>query len=266
MVDIFAIFIAGLCWGSFLNVVAIRMLEADSFIGGRSRCVSCKNSIYWYDNIPVLSFLILRGKCRFCQSKISFLYPIFEILTAVVLTILYIKIFSLGSLQDFCCFFKAGKFFVYFLFFSVQIICSITDILEKVIFQIFAFFMVPIGIISSFIGITEISFVESLLAFFLGYLVLFATSKVFKIIAKKEGIGGGDMEFLAMIGAFQGLVGVWFGLAAGSFIAVLVSLPAMIFCGKDRNTMIPFIPFLSLGSFIYFVFSAQIKTIFFPFS
>ena len=263
MFDILVIFIAFLCWGSFLNVVARRMLAATSFIGGRSRCLSCKNTIYWYDNIPVLSFLFLRGKCRFCRSRISFLYPAFEVITAIVFTFLYARVFDSGIDQDFRLLFTIGSFAAYFLFFTSQIICSITDLLERVIFQIFSLWLLPIGILASFFGLTGINFLESLLASLLGYLVLLVTSKMFKLIAKKEGIGAGDMEFLAMIGSFQGLTGAWFSLAAGSFAAVLVSLPIMIICGKDRNTLIPFVPFLSLGSFIFFLFSSQIKIIFF---
>jgi len=229
-----------LCWGSFLNVVAYRITYDKKFFTKRSACPSCGKTIPFYDLIPVLSWLILCGRCRFCQSAISILYPFIEILSAVLLTVLFYSVSSYA------------EFGVYFLFLSALIVSVRTDIEEMVIPQIFTLWLIPVGILLSFFGLTRVSFLESVTGAIFGYGVLWLVAMLFRKLMKKEGLGVGDMELLGMIGSFLGLQAVWFSLFIGSLSGSLVGVAYLYFTKKDRYTPIPFGPFLILGAVVYF--------------
>jgi len=232
-----------LCWGSFLNVVAYRSICDIPFFAKRSVCPYCKNIIFWYDNIPILSWFFLRGKCRHCKKSISYLYPFIEILTVVILTSLLFKVDDILS------------FWVFFLFFSALIVSTRTDLQAMVIPQIFSLWLVPVGIVFAFFDLLNITVLQSLGGAVLGYGGLWLIAKIFKVITKKEGLGVGDMELLAMIGAFLGPVGVWFSLFIGSFSGLLIAGGYLLLTKKSKETKIPFGPFLALGATIYFFFN-----------
>ncbi|MCF7799476.1 prepilin peptidase [Candidatus Babeliales bacterium] len=246
-----------LCWGSFLNVVAYRSITDISFWQKRSICPNCKKVIFWYDNIPIVSWIILKAKCRNCKIQISWLYPFIEILTTVIMTALFCKIFNFNLqnnlvfnfyLQDIL------NFFAYFIFFSVLIIATRTDLQDLVIPQIFSIYLVPIGLIFSYFNLIKISFLQSILGAIFGYLILWITAKLFKYFAQKEGLGVGDMELLALIGAFLGPIGVWATLLLGSVIGLIIGIFYILITKQDKSVMIPFGPFLALGATIYFFF------------
>lgn len=253
-----------LCWGSFLNVVAYRSITDISFWQKRSVCPNCKKIIFWYDNIPVISWIILKTKCRNCKTQISWLYPFIEILTAVIMTALFYKFFYLNfnynlifnyNLHDIL------SFFAYFIFFSALIIATRTDLQDLVIPQIFSIYLVPIGLIFSYFGLIKISFLQSILGAIFGYLILWITAKLFKYFAQKEGLGVGDMELLALIGAFLGPIGVWTTLLLGSVIGLIIGIFYIFITKQDKSVMIPFGPFLALGATIYFFLETSLKKI-----
>ena len=254
------IFLLGLCWGSFLNVVTYRIIFDKPFFTMRSYCYSCGKKIFWYDNIPVISWFVLKGKCRNCQKKISILYPIFEILTGIMFSALFMHIFfpnKFGvilvednfSICDYC-----PLFFTYLLFFSALIASSNSDLRILAIPQVFTIWLAPVGIFLSWIDVTVVSLTSSICGAVLGYTTLFVVEFLFHKITKKKGLGIGDMELLCMIGAFLGPSGVWFSLMIGSLLGLAATGTYLLITKKNKDTQIPYGPFLSLGASIFFFF------------
>jgi leader peptidase (prepilin peptidase) / N-methyltransferase len=236
-----------LCWGSFLNVVAYRITFDKKFLTTRSVCIHCNKIIKWYDNIPVFSWIRLKGKCSVCRKTISWLYTFTEIVTAILMTILFIRYFD-----------NIPLFLSYFIFFSALIVATRTDLEAMVIPQLFSLWLVPVGIILSVLNFTKITVLESLLGAILGYGVLGIVAKVFKFVTKKDGLGQGDMELLAMIGSFLGPIGIWFALTIGSIVGLFIGGGYLLITKKLKTTRIPFGPFLALGAIVYFFYENTI--------
>jgi leader peptidase (prepilin peptidase) / N-methyltransferase len=279
--DIFLliIFLFGLCWGSFLNVVGFRLVTGRSFFTPRSMCPKCNNIIFWYDNIPVLSWFLLKAKCRTCKERISILYPIFELLTAFLMALLYYRCVPKASvlyhylttnsfMSDFDASFASlanqisqqnyFSFGIFFIFLSALIVATRTDFQAMVIPQICTFWLIPIGLTASYFGLTYISAMQSFIGAVFGYGLLWCIAFLFKLFTRRDGLGIGDMEMLAMIGSFLGPVGVWFSLMLGSFLGLILGGLFLLIFKKDRLTRIPFGPFLSLGAVLYFLFDQKI--------
>ncbi len=263
-----------LCWGSFLNVVAYRISFDKPLLTKRSKCQSCSQTIIWYDNIPIISWFTLKGKCRHCKSPISMIYPFVEFLTAAVIAGLCVKFFlpayralSIGTLFTFTNTLSTQHynllyFFAYTIFFTALILAITTDLFALVIAQIFTLWLIPIGLVFSYLNILPINLFESITGALLGYGVLWLINVIFKTITKKEGIGIGDMELLAMIGAFIGPVGVWSSLILGTTAGLFIGSGYLLITHKNKNTRIPFAPFLAGGA-IAFVFFKSALVMFF---
>lgn len=250
MITLF-IFLIFLCWGSFLNVVAYRITYDRPFLTRRSYCPFCEKTIAWYDNIPLLSWVLLGGKCRSCKKPISYLYPLVELITGVVLTALFFELF-VGSFDIF--FWK--PFIAYFIYFSALIVATRTDLQEMVIPQLFSIWLVPLGLMASYFGVSQTTLIGSIAGTIIGYGILWVIGFVFKHLAKREGIGVGDMELLAMIGSFSGPLGVWFALLVGSITGLVFGGLFYIVKKKDHRAPMPFGPFLALGATLYFFFQS----------
>ncbi|MBD3231455.1 hypothetical protein GF322_02215 [Candidatus Dependentiae bacterium] len=256
------VFLISLFWGSFLNVVAYRSIHERSFFEPRSKCNFCNKTIPFYDNFPVISWFLLHGKCRFCQKYISILYPIIEILTAFILTSIFFKIFYFYGFFIFSI--NSIIYFIsYIIFFSALIVATRTDLEALVIPQIFTLWLTPLGILLSHFDAIEISIYESVIGAAFGYSVLWLIAKIFTYFTQKEGLGVGDMELLAMIGAFLGPIGVWFCMLTGSFLGLITASIYIFATKKNTSTQIPFGPFLALGATIYFFFQDYFVCIFF---
>lgn len=242
-----------LCWGSFLNVIAYRLIKDHSVIRPRSFCPSCKQPLAWYDMIPVISWIVLCGRCRQCKQPISWLYPFIEILTAVVMVALVINI--------------PIRFIpAYFIFFSALIVTIRTDIETMLISRFVSFFLIPLGFLFAVFSIIPISPLDSILGSMLGYLAPYLFSKLFQWLTGREGIGSGDYELLAFIGSFTGIAGSWISLVIGSILGSLFGLLQLISGRADRFTKIPFGPFLALGSIIFVLFQDTIIRLIFGFA
>lgn len=265
------IILFGLAWGSFLNVVAYRVLYDQPFLTPRSYCPSCKNCIAWYDNIPLFSWAILRGRCRLCQANISWLYPFIEVLTAFIMWCLFFRlpVQELGVLEfDF---FNQpfidvitqlphdvlGYQLTYGFFFSVLIITVRTDFEAMVIPQIFSIWLVPIGFVCAAFGLLPISINASLMGAFFGYGILWSVAKIFAYVTGKDGIGVGDMELLALIGSFAGPAGVWISLMLASIMGTLCGGIYLAVTRQGKTTKLPFGPFLVLGIAGYVLFASS---------
>lgn len=246
--SIFAAFIftIGACIGSFLNVCIYRVPENRSIVTPGSFCPACKKGIPFYCNIPVLSYLFLKGRCRFCHQTISIRYPFIEILTGVFAFLLFYR-FGLGL-----------PMLYWFGFICVLITISFIDIDHQIIPDIIS---LP-GILifaSSFYFLPEMSFKDTLLGILTGGGSLYAVAYLYYLLKKQEGMGGGDIKLLAMIGAATGIKGVFFTIFAGSLFGTFFGIFFMLYSKiADSKLKIPFGPFLSLGAILYIFFGDQI--------
>jgi len=237
------VFIFGAIVGSFLNVCIYRLPRDKSIIVPNSFCPHCEKPIKYYDNVPILSYIILRGKCRYCNAKISIKYPIVEFITASLFTLLY----EINGLSL--------ELPVMMLFVALLIVISFIDLEFQIIPDVLSIGGLTAGFLLSFTR-PVFGFLDALYGILLGGGVLFAIAYGYQLLRKREGMGGGDIKLLGMIGAFCGIRGVLFSLMAGSLIGTLVGLPLMIVKKKDTKYAIPFGPFLSLGALL-FVFAGD---------
>jgi len=243
------------CWGSFLNFLAYRLVHDLSFGKLRSVCPRCLYQIAWFDLIPVLSWCNLRGKCRNCVLPISKLYPIIELGTIVILLALYYTT-------------PSAYLPAYFIFISALLVIIRTDLETMLISRFTTLFLIPIALVFSLTyfknsQLLPITILESILGTVFGYLILYLVNKIFFLVTKKEGMGQGDMDLLATIGAFTGIMGAWISLMVGSITGSIVGIIMLYFGNSKMNTKIPFGPFLALGAIIYTIFQTQILTFLF---
>jgi len=246
------IFIFGLCIGSFLNVCIYRIPEPKSIISPGSMCPSCGNPIKFYDNIPVLSFIILRAKCRNCNVYISLRYPLVEILTGFFALSVFIKFGSSIEAP------------IYFIFIATLLVITFIDIDHRIIPDLIS---LP-GIVFFFIAsltISTISIIDSFIGILAGGGILFAIAEIYWRITGKEGMGGGDVKLLAMIGALIGWKGVLFTIFVSSLVGTIIGIIVMLIQGKNLKLAIPFGPFLSIGAVVYVFFGNEFINWYFAF-
>lgn len=237
------LFIFFLCWGSLLNVIAHRLVSACSFVTGRSRCPACSHVLSWYDLVPLVSWVLLRGQCRHCHAPISWLYPTIELFTATTLTSLYYHVPSV-------------YFPLYAFFISALIITIRSDIETMLISRFVTIFLIPIGFLASTCGLLPIALVDSIGGALIGSGFLWIIATIFCTIRGKEGIGQGDIDLLAFIGSFLGVIGCWLALCIGALMGACVGILHTILHKKtyDLTIRIPFGPFLALGAIIVIFF------------
>lgn len=238
MEEVFLILL-GLIIGSFLNVLIYRMPIGKSIVKPRSYCPQCKKPIKFYDNIPVISFIILEGKCRGCKAKISLQYPLVEIFTAFTFWISYSFYFSISPIYTlFTIIFLCIMVVLAIIDFKHMILPDELTIGGGVLFLIYSFFNPLITYKDAFISAFGSALVFTLLYFF--YL------KVRKI----EGLGFGDVKMMILLGAFLGVNRLLIALLLASLSGVIVGFIFIIFKGKDLKTKLPFGTFLGLGAYV----------------
>ena len=239
-------FIFGLTIGSFLNVCIFRLPESKSIVRPRSMCPGCNTAIKYYDNIPVISYIFLGGKCRKCNMPISFRYPVVELITGFAALAVFMK-FGLS--------FEGGA---YFIFISALIVITFIDIDHRIIPDVISLPGIPIGFLMASFLLPTISYMESLIGILAGGGSLLAVAWIYNLITKKEGMGGGDIKLLAMIGAFIGLKGVLFTIFAASATGTITGIAVMLKTRKGMKLAVPFGPFLSIGTILYIFFGSEI--------
>jgi leader peptidase (prepilin peptidase)/N-methyltransferase len=251
------VFLLGLCIGSFLNVCIYRMGREESVVRPGSHCPACKKPIRPKDNIPLLSYIFLKGRCRDCGVKISFRYFFIEFLTGMVFLMLY-SYFGLRPLT-----------FVYCLFVCGLIVATFVDFDFRIIPDEISVGGVVVGILASFIfpGMHRMAthllgLRESLLGVLVGGGILWVLGCIGDFIFKKESMGGGDVKLLAMIGAFLGWQSALLCLPLASVIGAVVGIIAKIRTGES---VIAFGPYLSMGAFISLFWADKIIGTFFYF-
>ena len=231
-------FVLGAVVGSFLNVCIYRIPAGKSIVSPPSSCPHCGHFIRWYQNIPIISYLILGGKCSSCRVGISLRYPLIEALTGLLfILVLYYFKFTTAAL-------------VYWLFVSSLIVITFIDLDHQIIPDVISLPGIVIGFICSFF-ISWISWLDSLLGILIGGGLLLAIAWTYEKLAKREGMGGGDIKFLGMLGAFLGWKAIFPVIFVASLAGTLVGVPLMLLQRGDSKLAIPFGPFLALASIVY---------------
>ncbi len=239
------VFILGLLIGSFLNVCIYRLPREESIVFPASHCPACNKPVKPYDNIPVFSFIFLRGKCRSCSIPISWQYPLVELLH------------GLGYVFVFYRFGLSLETVVYSLLFSSLVVVTFIDLSHQIIPDVITLPGMVLGLIAGS-TILPLGPVRSFVGLVLGGGIFYLIAILSVVILKKEGMGGGDIKLIAMIGAFIG----WKGMLLTIFLAAVsgaVSGLLLIFLkGRNRAEPIPFGPFLVLGALISLFWGSEI--------
>ena len=244
--------IFGALIGSFLNVCILRLPKEESIVWPGSHCPHCKHPIKFYDNIPIVSYILLKGRCRYCHSPISFQYPLVEGTTALASLILFMK------------FGPSLSYLFYFLFVAALIVITVIDLYHQIIPDVISLPGIGVGLVASLM-IPQITLSNSLMGILLGSGSLFLVSAYYEWLRKKEGMGLGDAKLLAMIGAFLGWKAVILTILIGSLIGSIIGIMVMVLKGKDFKYAIPFGPFLSVGAVIALFYQNEIVLWYLPY-
>jgi len=232
--------------GSFLNVVILRLpRENASIVFPASHCPKCLNNLSWYENIPILSYIFLRGKCSHCNTSISLQYPVVEIISAFLAAAVCLKFsFSFQALG-------------YYIFGSALLVIIVIDIHHQIIPDVISLPGIVLGFFFSLVN-DNVTWQSSLTGLLLGGGVLYAIAFLYVFLRKQDGMGGGDIKLLAMIGAWLGWQSLPFVIFVSSLSGSIVGLIAMRRQKKGGSTRIPFGPFLSIAALIFVFYSETI--------
>jgi leader peptidase (prepilin peptidase)/N-methyltransferase len=241
---VFFIAALGLFVGSFLNVCIYRIPRGESIIWPGSKCPRCGKPIKPWDNIPVLSYLILKGKCRYCSELISVRYPIVELLSALLAVSLLYR-FGPGV-----------RYIIYYVWACTLLVITFIDLDYQIIPDRLSLGGIVIGILA--LRWLDVGYKDALIGLALGAGMLLAIIYGYYLLTKRQGMGGGDVKLLGMIGVFTGWQGVLFTVFMSSFIGTLIGIPWVYIQKGTLKSAIPFGPFLCLGALIYVLWGEQI--------
>jgi leader peptidase (prepilin peptidase)/N-methyltransferase len=244
-VEKIVIVLFGLAWGSFLNVVIYRLPRGQSLMWPPSSCPKCRTHLKPYDNIPVLSYLILGGKCRSCGLKISPIYPFVEALTVLCFLILQAR-FGLGLHFYTSCVFTSALIVLGFIDLSHQILPDEITLPGLALALVYSAFRRDLGLRQALIGAVVGS----------GFLLLIYG--LYRLLRKKEGLGMGDVTMMLLVGAYLGWVKAFFTLLLASFTGALIGVFLLSFRKKDLQFALPFGTFLAPAAFVALVWGDRI--------
>jgi leader peptidase (prepilin peptidase) / N-methyltransferase len=247
--------VLGLIIGSFLNVLVYRLHAAEELFWDRSHCPHCKKQIRWYDNIPVLSFVILKFRCRDCKEKISWQYPIVEIFTGAIFALISWKFFVLASTASWIP-------TAYYLFISSALITILVyDFLymeiPMAVLWVGIFVSIAFGLYfdwTNAIGLLDSKIYSGVLAALLAFIFFFSLSA----FSKEKWMGMGDAYLVIFLGAILGWPEILLALFLAFFSGAFYGIIAIAFKKKKMKSQVPFAPFLILGTFIALLFYAPI--------
>ena len=223
-------------------------------VSGRSFCPKCKKLITWKDNIPIISYLLLNGKCRNCKRKISSQYLIIELITIIYFLVIY-YLFSISITT--LLFIILGLYFVIIFF---------IDLKHYIIPNVLTFSLMVIGFVKSFdpnLNPIFPNFINSLIGGIFGYLIIWSIIYFYKQIRKKEGMGLGDAKLLSAIGFWFGWISIPFVIFLSSIIALLNVMPSLLKNSKSMSSQIPFGPYIIIGTLVYLFFENSFKSLLF---
>lgn len=243
----FVLFVLGTVVGSFLNVCIYRLPDEEkSVVKPSSYCPSCRRPIAWHDNIPLMSYLMLRGHCRMCHARIPFGYFLIELITGLLFV-------AAGYLFGF----SVQTFFILYVFLSL-LVASIIDFKHKIIPDEITFYGMLVGLLASFFfpflqgeSDPRLGIANSILGLLIGGGIIYILAVIGELVFRREAMGGGDIKLLAMIGACFGIKITIVGFLLSPYFAICTALYYKFFKKEDH---VPYGPFLSMGAVTaYFV-------------
>ncbi len=235
--------IFGLVFGSFANVCVHRIPLGLSIVSPGSRCPSCEQSIAWYDNIPLLSWVVLGGKCRHCKKPISVRYPVLELLMGLSWAALAWRYGLSPQLLQ-------ALFFV-----SLLWVLSLIDLETGLLPNVLTLPGIVIGLMFAYwFGYFE----DALIGAVAGYTVFWLVARLFLLVTGREGMGYGDFKLLSMLGAFMGWQALPFTIFASSLVGAIIGSVLLVLAGKQMRSEIPFGPYLAAAGILWFVWGADI--------
>lgn len=267
----------GLLWGSFGNVCIYRVPRGLSVVRPGSHCPSCQQPVAWFDNIPVLSFLALLGRCRSCQAAIPWRYPLFELLSALLAVAVYFR-FVLAEPAPLAL--MLARFLVYFFFAGLLAVLSLIDLEHQLLPDRITYPAIPALFLAGRV-LGEVSFVDAAIGLVAGYVLLRAVSDGYYYLTGREGLGYGDAKLLSAVGALLGWRAIPLTLLVGSCVGSIVSVPILLWQRRSpavgpvasppavpaedpaaespaeegapslAKTAVPFGPFLAVGALFY---------------
>ena len=244
----FLIFSLGACLGSFANVSIYRLPKNKQIVSGRSFCPKCKKKIKWYDNLPLISFIILNRKCRNCNKVIPARYFIVEFITGIAFLLIYLNFENLNTI----------------IFLSILslilIIIFFIDLENFIIPDTLNFSIMGLALFKNFLPNFNTSLIheinQSIIGGMVGYISIWLIIYLYKTFKKIDGMGLGDAKLMAGIGLLFGWQSIPFVLFVSSILGLIFVIPSLIKKQKNMRTEIPFGPFIILACLIYFTYGS----------
>ena len=250
--DFLIIIVLGAIWGSFANVCIYRLPKNKEIIIQSSFCPNCKKKIQWFDNIPILSFVFLSGKCRKCKKSINPTYLTVEFLGIISFLLIYL---NFGLTITTLLLIILAIFFIIIFF---------IDLKHFIIPDSLTFPLMIIGFIKSFDPNLNTSifpnYINSLIGGIFGYLIIWLIIYFYKKVRRKEGMGLGDAKLLAVMGFWFGWVSIPFIIFISSAVALILMIPSLVNQTRKMSSKIPFGPYMIVGCILYMLFSNHTKT------
>jgi prepilin signal peptidase PulO-like enzyme (type II secretory pathway) len=254
----FMIFFIGLFLGSFLGVVIDRLPYNKTIIKGRSYCDECKHALGVLDLIPFLSFVFLKGRCRYCKAKLSLFFPVVELITATLFAAIFFAVTTPLTVFNF-------KFILYLVYllaiFSSFIAIFFIDLRNGIIPDKILVFDIALTLIWLLFNPLPI-IINHLLSGIGSFIFFVATAYIFYAVFKKEGMGGGDVKLSFVLGFFLGFPAIVISLYLSFVIGALVGVIFILLKRKNIYGALPFGPFLIIGTLLTFFFQSQLQSIF----
>lgn len=238
-------FIFGAVVGSFLNVCIYRIPLGKSIVNPPSSCPNCGTAVPFYLNVPILSYLVLAGKCSSCKVPFSARYPAVEALTGLMAVFTFMKF---GPSVD---------AFIYFAFISALIVITFIDFDLQIIPDVISLPGIALGFAASFV-LSDLPVLDSAIGLIAGGGTLYLIAAGYQRVTGHEGMGGGDIKLLAMIGAFLGWKGVLLTLLLSSFTGAILGAVLMYAFAKGGRHAIPYGPFLAIGAVFHLFYGERL--------
>lgn len=239
------VFLFGLCVGSFLNVCIYRLPASRSIVRPRSMCLKCGYQLSAADNIPIISYAALGGKCRNCGVRISPRYPLVEMLSGLL---------AVAALYEFG---LTPEALIYYLFIASLIVVAFIDLDHRIIPDLITLPGIPFFFLAA-LFLPEVGIRDSITGLFAGGGILFLVAWTYQRLTGKEGMGGGDIKLLAMMGTLMGWKGVIFTIFVSSAAGTLVGIPLMLLSRSNMKLAVPYGPFLAAGGVVYLFFGPEL--------
>ncbi|MCZ8533037.1 prepilin peptidase [Psychrobacillus psychrodurans] len=240
IIYMFLFFLYGLIFGSFFNVVGLRIPKKESIVHPPSHCTICDRRLTIKDLVPVFSYVFLKGKCRGCGTKIHWVYPVMELVTGLLFTFAY---YQLGFTLELA---------VALLFISLLVIITVSDIAYMLIpDKILVFFLIPLIVLRVFVPLSP--WWDSIIGAFVGFGVLFLIA-----VVSKGGMGGGDIKLFFVIGLVLGSIPTLLTLFLASIIGTVVGIISLRRTKQGRKTPIPFGPSIALAAIVSYFYGEML--------